>query len=74
MRKQTAILILDHDEWIFIADDDEPERTRKDFETAIKQLVQEGWKIVQGPAPVRSENEKLDARNERDYRLRRSIQ
>jgi hypothetical protein len=55
MREQSAILLLDHGEWIFVADDEESARTWTDFETAIMSLNQEGWEIVQGPALIQSE-------------------
>jgi hypothetical protein len=54
MAEQTAILAEDHNEWILITDDDEPEKTWKDFDSAIAAVQREGWEIVQGPAPIRS--------------------
>jgi hypothetical protein len=35
MHEQTAILAQDHGEWILITDDDEPEKTWKDLDSAI---------------------------------------
>ena len=76
MQEQTAILIQEGCDWIFVADDDAPERMWKDFNAAMKTLGQEGWQIVQGPAPIRPcyESDALDRFRPWGYRLRRGIQ
>jgi hypothetical protein len=62
MSEQTAILIKDHGEWVFVidSDDDEPERAWKDSGAAINELQQEGWRVVQGPASIRPDINGLD--------------
>ena len=79
MSEQTAVLALDHSEWILVvdSDEDEPERAWRDPDDAIRELGQEGWDVVQGPASVRPsspEFEELDRFEPWGYRLRRAIQ
>ena len=75
MQEQAAILAQDHGEWIFVtdSDEDEPERAWKDLDAAIKVLALEGWAVVQGPAPIRTEMEELERFELRGYRLMRGI-
>jgi hypothetical protein len=73
MHEQTAILIQDYEEWLFIVDDDGPERVWRGVEAAIKELRLDGWEVAQGPAPIRSSFAELDEHSEWSYRLRRSI-
>jgi hypothetical protein len=51
---QIVILMEDHQEWIFETDSDEnePEQMWKDLDTAIEELKQKNWEVVQGPAPI----------------------
>ena len=77
--EQTAILAQDHGEWIFVvdSDEDEPERTWKDAEDALRELRRDGWEVAQGPAPIRSsfaELSELDRFAPWGYQLRRVIQ
>jgi hypothetical protein len=76
MQEQSAILVEDHDEWIFVADDHEPDRVWKSFDAAMKALEREGWQVVHGPAPIRPDFESgaFDRFRPRGYRLRRAIQ
>jgi hypothetical protein len=79
MRDQSAILAPDHGERIFVpdSDDDEPERAWKSYEAAIKELELEGWRVFEGPGPIRatfSELEDLDCFASWGYRLKRTIQ
>ena len=63
MHDQTAILMQDHCEWSFIADNDEPERVFKRVGDAMQELRQDGWEIVEGPGVV---NSALDALGRND--------
>ena len=79
MKEQTAVLILDHGEWILVvdSDEDEPERAWKDPDDAIRELRQEGWEVAEGPGPIRpsfEELSELDRFEPWGYRLRRVIQ
>ena len=76
MHEQTALLALDHDEWVFAtdSDEDEPERAWKDKDAAMEELRMEGWEILQGPAPISTEMEGLERFRLAGYRLRRRIQ
>ena len=53
-QEQTALLVEDHGEWVLVieSDEDEPEQAWKDLNTAISELVQDGWQIFQGPARI----------------------
>ena len=78
MQEQTAILVEDHGEWILVieSDDDEPERAWKSLDDALKELMQEGWQVFQGPARIIPDLE-YDGLNRFEpwgYRLRRGIQ
>ncbi len=74
--EHTAILVEDHGEWVLVidSDDDEPERAWKDLDAAIRELGLDGWQVVQGPAPIRTEMAGLDRFDLWGYRLRRSVQ
>ena len=77
MTEQTGLLAEDHGEWIFLTDsddDEEPERLWKTDKAALVELQQEGWEVVQGPAPVRFEMEGLERFDLKGYRLRRRVQ
>ncbi len=76
MQEQTAILILDHGEWVCVEDDDddEPERAWKDSDAAMEELRLEGWQVAEGPAPIRPSIDGLDRFDLWGYSLRRSVQ
>jgi hypothetical protein len=76
MQEQNAILAHDRGEWVLITDDEEPERVRKDIDAAMKELRQEGWQVVQGPAKIRHDPEfaGLERFKPWGYRLRQGIQ
>ncbi|MBP1609061.1 MAG: hypothetical protein H6Q04_1296 [Acidobacteria bacterium] len=75
MREQTAILVQDQNQWIFIAEDNS-EKVWKDFDAAMKALERDGWQVVKGPAPIRldSESDAFDRLRPWGYSLRRRIQ
>jgi hypothetical protein len=78
MRAQTGLLAQDHSAWILVtdSDEDEPERAWKDLDAALKELAQEGWVVVQGPAKIRPDPEfiGIERFEPLGYRLRRGIQ
>jgi len=75
MKEQTAILVNDPGEWVFVTDseEDEPERAWKDLEAAMEELRLEGWEVVQGPAPIQFYIEGLQHFGGLGYRLMRTI-
>jgi hypothetical protein len=76
MQEQTAILVEDHGEWIFIAYNHEPDKVWKSFDSAMKALERVGWQVVHGPAPIRPdfESDAFDRFRPWGYKLRRAIQ
>ena len=67
-------LLQDHDEWIFIADDEESERVFKSVKEAMLELVKDGWEIVEGPGVVSSVLNALERNDSWGFKLRRGIQ
>ncbi len=63
----------DHGEWIFVADDEEPERVFKSVKEAMLELVKDGWEIVEGPGVVIPVLDALKRNDSWGFRLRRRI-
>jgi hypothetical protein len=74
VREQIAILMQDHSEWIFITDDEEPERVFKSVGDAMKDLSQDGWEVCEGPGVVSSALDALGRNDSWGFKLRRGIQ
>jgi hypothetical protein len=74
MREQVAILMQDHGEWIFIADDQESARVFKSVKEAMRELRQDGWEIVEGPGAVSPVLDALRRDDSWGFKLRRGIQ
>ena len=71
--EQKALLVLDEDEWLLMADDDDPERVWQDEQTALAELKQDGWSVEIGPSTLHAEVPGQPARRVRGYVLRRSV-
>ena len=71
--EQKALLVLDGGEWLLITDDDDPERVWRDEESALLELMQEGWGVEVGPSTLHAEVPDQPGREVRGYVLRRSV-
>ncbi len=60
-------------EWVFVADDNEPERVWQDLETAVEELELEGGHVVEGPGSIKPDVAGLDRFDVWGYRLRHSF-
>ena len=75
IREHIAVLFEDYREWILVIDDDESsESVWQDLDTAMKELQEDAWQVVQGPANIHTEFDGLDQFELYGYWLRRGIQ
>ncbi len=63
----------DHGEWIFVSDDEQPERVFKSVSDALQELRQDGWEIVEGPGVVSPVLDALRRCDSWGFKLRRGI-
>ena len=49
MDEQTAVLVEDHGEWVLVTDDESETHVWKALDTAMEELLSDGWQVVQGP-------------------------
>jgi len=75
MQEDAAVLVFDVDGWILVTDgDDETVREWPDLDSAMGELLADGWRVVQGPASIRTEMEGLESSELWGYRLKRQVQ
>ena len=69
-----AVLVPHLDEWVLIAEDDEPERLWQAEPQALAELTTEGWQMTAGPALVEPDKEEFIEGRLWRYWLTRSLQ
>ncbi len=72
-QEQETLFPTHQEEWVLIADDDDPEQVWQDKQTALAEQKQDGWSIEIGPSTLHAEVPGQPARRVRGYVLRRSV-
>jgi hypothetical protein len=73
MQEQMAVLAQDHGGWVFVTNDDLPERTWNGFKAAIRDLQMDGWRVAEGPGIFRPSTDEFISMEVVGYSLRRSV-